>query len=126
MQDSDNSILKNTCTCSGDTVTYECTVIGTYFGNTVWAGSAFNCPLEEIILQHHQFPENAYGECNTGSIVGRGLSVYVNNGTYYYYTSQLNVTINSDVIGKSIECYYDGNTGMTQLVGAMNITLTSG
>ena len=120
LQDSDNLILKNTCICSGDTVTYECTVIGTYFGNTVWAGSAFNCSLKEIVLQHRLFPENAYGECNTGSIVGRGL--YMGNGTSY--TSQLKVTVGSDIIGKSIECFYDGNTGGILLVGVMNITLT--
>ena len=44
------------------------------------------------------------------------------NGTSY--SSQLNVTVGSDMIGKSIECFYDGNTGGVLLVGAMNITLT--
>ena len=101
-------------------------MIGTYFGITFWAGSAFNCPLREIVLLHRLFPENVYGECNTGSITGRSLSVHTKNGTYYY-TSQLNVTISSGVIGKSVECYYDGNTGMTsQLIGGLNITLISG
>ena len=79
-QDSDNLIVKNTCMCFGDTVTYECTVIGSYFGNTLWAGSAFNCSLREIILQHHWFPDNAYGMCNGGTIAGKSLRV--NNRTY--------------------------------------------
>ena len=47
----------------------------------------------------------------------------VDNGTYY--VSQLNVTVNSDLVGKSIECYHDSNAGMKKLVGASNITLLS-
>ena len=117
-------IQKTTCTCSGYNVTYECTVMGSHFGNTIWAGSAFNCSLEEITLQHLQFPENAHGECNNGYIMGKSIRVV--NGTYMYYTSQLNVTISSDLVGKSIECFYDDNTGMKQLVGAKNITITTG
>ena len=103
-------------------MTYECTVTGTLFGNTVWKGSAFRCLLEEITLRHRHFLEEAYGVCNGGSIVGRSLRV--ENETYY--TSQLNVTISSDLVGKTIECYYDDNTNMKQLVGALNITLTTG
>ena len=115
-------IQKTTCTCSGYNVIYECTVMGSSFGNTLWAGSAFNCSLEEIILQHLQYPENAHGECNNGYIMGK--SIRVDSGIYY--TSQLDVTISSDLVGKSIECFYDDNNGMKQLVGANNITLTTG
>ena len=99
-------------------VTYECTVMGSHFGNTVLAGSAFNCSLDEITLQHLQFPENAHGECNNGYILGKSIRVVDGR----YYTSQLNVTISSDLVGKSIICFYDDNTGTKQQVGAMNIT----
>ena len=119
----DLEVLRRGCMFSqtGNTSTitsvYECTATGTIFGNTIWEGNAFRCPLEEIILQHHHFLE-AYGVCNGGSIVERSLRV--ENETYYI--SQLNVTISSDLVGKSIKCFYDDNTGMRQLVGALNIT----
>ena len=109
---------KTTCTCFGYNVTYECTVIGSLFGSTIWGGSAFNCSLEEIILQHRLFPENAHGECNNGYIMGK--SIRIDNETYY--TSQLNVTITSDVIGKSIGCFYDNNVGMKQQIEEWNVT----
>jgi hypothetical protein len=37
------------------------------------------------------------------------------------YTSQLNVTVTADMIGKSIECYYDSNTATLHSVGATSI-----
>lgn len=114
-------IQKSRCSCLGYIVTYECRVQGTNFGSTVWTGSAFNCSLDEILLKHRQFPENTYRECNNGSITGRSLKV--DNGTYY--VSQLNITISSNLIGKTIKCYHDANAGLSHLVGAVNIT-TSG
>ena len=48
-------------------------------------------------------PDNVYYRtCNNGAIVARILSIDGNN-----YTSQLNVTVTSETIGKTIECLHD-------------------
>ena len=103
-------------------MTYECTVIGSPLGTTVWRGTAFDCTSGEISLLHRAYAETsvlrAYGECNNGLITAKSLSV----ADSMCYTSQLNITISNDVIGKSIECHYDdSNTTTLQLVGATNI-----
>ena len=89
------------CVCPGDTLTYECTVMGGIW--TVWTGSAFNC--YEIALLHSRFMNTRTYTCNNGAIVAQSLSVEGN-----YYTSQLNVTITPDIIGKTIECIVDNGT----------------
>ena len=114
-------VQKSCCTYPGYTSTYECTIVGTPLGTTVWRGSAFDCLSREIALLHSQFTENvAYGVCNNGSIVGRSL--WTENGCY---TSQLNVTVNSDMIGKSIECAYDGGDNIVLTIDSLNITTSS-
>ena len=44
--------------------------------------------------------------CNNGDIVGQSLGVQGDN-----YTSQLNVTITPDMVGKTVMCVYDALTG---------------
>ena len=105
--------MNNGCICSGDTVTYECTVVGDNGGITVWMGDFFRCPngRREIGLLHSDFISGQGGGeysariCNNGNVVGR--IVGAENG---YYTSQLNVTLTSDIIGQSIACAYDNGT----------------
>ena len=98
------------CACPGDTLTYECTVVGA--GATIWTGSAFNCSASNytILLIHNFFSlaKGDYGSCNNGDIVGQSLSVEGNN-----YTSQLNVTVISDTAGRTIECLHDAYDGLT-------------
>ena len=89
------------CGCPGRTLTFECTVM-TGVG-TIWRGSAFNCSNSsgsnnEIILFDGSHGSEPVTWCN-GTIVGQ--VVEVQNGSY---TSQVDVTLTSDVIGKSIEC----------------------
>ena len=109
------------CVCPGDIVTYECTVTGGRGETTVWKGGAFHCPSNkhEIVLLHSRFTseseDEAFGECNDGAIVGRGLRVENNS-----YTSQLNVTLTSDLAGESIECVHDDGINITK-VGSLNI-----
>ena len=98
-------LLKNPsgCSCPGDTLTFECTVVGEPYGLTVWSALS-NCSGQEITILHRDFGVNtaaAFRNCysSNNSIVARGLRV--ENGSYI---SQLNVTVTSDVIGKSIEC----------------------
>jgi hypothetical protein len=114
------------CICPGDILTYECTVIGSQLGTTVWHGTAFDCIYNsgEISLLHSAYADSedsvlrAYGKCNNGLIAAQSLSVVDS----LCYTSQLNITVSADVIGKSIECHYDdSNTTTLQLVGATNI-----
>ena len=98
-----DTVFASGCACLGDTLTYECTIISIFGGGTVWTGSAFDCQAHEIFLPHFQFlGDGIYRTCNNGAIVARSLSVEGNN-----YTSQLNVTITPDTVGKTIECHND-------------------
>ena len=105
--------LRNCCT---NTLTFECTVIGGPFDTTFWQGSAFNCLLEEIALLHARYTSvnGAFGQCNNGSLVARSLGT--ENGRY---TSQLNVTVTSDIIGESIECVHDDGL-RANIIGSFN------
>ena len=99
-----DAVLTSGCVCPGDTLSYECTATAMERrGATIWTGSAFNyCDSNEIILLHYRFDTGTNGMCNNGAIVGRSLSVEGNN-----YTSQLNVTITPDTVGKNIVCLHD-------------------
>ena len=94
------------CLCPGDVVTYECTVIGGL--STIWKGNAFDdrC-VSEIVLIHQRYTSpGAYISCSNETIVARGLPVEVNET----YTSQLSVTLTTDLLGKSIECHHENGT----------------
>ena len=101
-------------------MSYECAVVGN--GITVWHGSAFDCSGNEISLIHILYNSIeshvicAYGECNNGAIVAKGIRI--ENGTYI---SQLNVSISTDMIGRSIECFED-TIYSTLLVGSAVIS----
>ena len=112
--------------CPGDTLTYECTIMGDSGGSTVWRGSAFSCTNQEIALFHadSESTEGTYGEC--GDIIGK-IDVNTTNGnstTVSHYTSRLIVPVNSGRVGRTIECLYDDGATAT-LVGRekMNITI---
>jgi hypothetical protein len=95
----------NECVCPGDKLTYRCIVQGSANGATIWNGTAFSgCPQDEILLRHGDFISTGglTGTCNNGAIVGQSLGVQGNN-----YTSQLNVTITPETIGKTITCAYN-------------------
>ena len=92
------------CVCSNDVVTYECTICGGFA--TVWEGSAFDCPSQEITLPNNNFgTPQAVGVCNNGRIVARGLSM--ENGCY---TSQLNVTFDAGLQFRAVICSADNGT----------------
>ena len=95
----------NGCSCPGYTLTFECTVVGS--GTTVWLGSAFDCVYSsnEIGLSHGRFAISIRRTCNNGAIVRQSLGVENNS-----YTSQLNVTVSRDLIGKSVTCVHDNGT----------------
>ena len=115
--------LSDDCICPGDTVVYECTVIGDNGGFTLWMGDFFRCSSGNrvIALRHHQFMNIQGGGmpnariCNNGNVAGR--LIRIENGSY---TSELNVTLTADIVGRSIECAYDNGT--IHGVGSLNIT----
>ena len=91
-------------------------------GFTVWQGSALSCTGNEIILVHRRFTSEggAFGECNGGSIVGR--SIRVKDG---YYLSQLNVTVNDNVLGRDITCGHHASSTSVS-IGHSTIYATTG
>ena len=114
-----NLVFTSGCTCPGYTLIYECTVMSGPGGVTVWNGTALNCTSNEIVLLHRRFTsaDGAFDVCNNGSIVGQSLRVEDN-----FYTSQLNVTFNSDMIGESISCVHDSTT--IHVIGVSTIVAT--
>ena len=85
---------------------------GSAVGSIAWSGSAFDCDSEgnEILFQLAG-SNNGIRTCNNGTIVGWILSTNFLNETF---TSMLNVSINSSLIGKNIICSYIEN--MTEIL----------
>ena len=102
-------VTTHKCIYPGDTVTYECSVIGT--GTTVFRGSAIESECEssnnEIILLHSRYnlTDGTVVTCKSGTIVGRSLRV-----DDLCYISQLDLNFSSDLIGKTVECIHDNGT----------------
>ena len=96
-----NVKLTGECACLGDTLTYNCAAFGRFEGATVWRGTAFDCATNEITLLHSVFKSGhgAFGTCNNGAIMAQSLGVENS-----YYTSQLNVRLTSDTVGKTVMC----------------------
>lgn len=107
------------CLCPGDTLTYECTVVG---GNTlVWRGSALSCPStdnEIVLLLSDRISLSK--SCNNGTVTAKFIRIADT------YISQLNVTWTRDLIGESIECMheYDAieDANVTVTFGSLNIS----
>ena len=97
--------------CPGENLILNCTIIGRPEGTTIWSGTAFECQSNEITLFHNSGLSGTIGECNNGAIVGQGISDENNS-----YTSQLNVTVSSDMDGKTIMCTYDDGMSNTVMV----------
>ena len=83
---------------------------------------------ETITLLHFRFGPNnqsdsntaaAASECNNGSIHAYGVRVEDN-----CYTSRLNITVNADMIGKTVECVHY-NTSTESVLGTL-IVATEG
>ena len=116
------AVLGNTgCACPGGMLTFNCTAVG--LGSTLWIGTAFDCTDRgnEILLRHRRFTTGGVnGTCNNGAIVGRSLEVVDN-----CYTSQLNVTVSSNLNNKTIVCVYNGNAGSIT-IGSPTLTVVEG
>jgi hypothetical protein len=91
----------SSCTCLNDDIIYTCAISG--LGFTIWRGSAFDCSAQQnrILLRHMSFESGTMGSCNGGDIVGRSLGISEN-----VYTSQITVSVTSNLLGRIIECAY--------------------
>ena len=103
-----------------DTLTFTCRVTGGV--STVWEGTAFMCAStdDEIIFIHSRFINEPSRTCNNGSIVGEIVEVNGNN-----YTSQLNISFDPSLIGKTVTCVKD-NGRNTSIVANYIITTDIG
>ena len=117
-------VITSECICPDFGVTYECTVMGTEDGFTVWRGSALDCIGNEIILRHRLFTlgEGAQGECNSGSALGRSLRLEAG----LFYVSQLSIRNSSEVVGESIECVLFDRNVTDRLIGYAIVNTTTG
>ena len=97
---------------------------------TIWNGSAFSCASSsnEIYLLENNYiespdtgnPLNSV-TCNNGMIMGRVIQI--DKGSY---TSQLNVTISSDLIGKNVSCARSFES-TTEIIGSSDrINISAG
>jgi hypothetical protein len=106
------------CTCLGYVVTYECTVRSGLA--TVWRGGVFNCPSSSNEVYLLESTVNSV-TCNNEMITGRVVRTDEASG---FYTSQVSITIGSNLIGKNISCVEDdGST--TEIIGSATILLTA-
>ena len=103
------------CACIGDILTYKCTVTGP--GYTVWQGSAFECPGNNIQLRHSSYVNGTMGQCNDGLITGHSLGVSNN-----IYTSELNITVSTGLTGRIVECVHRNMT--MNRIGSLTIEVT--
>lgn len=78
-------------------------------GITTWKGTALTeCTTGEINLLHGHFL-TAEMTCNERDIVATGRSIGIGG----VYTSQLDVKVKPELIGRTIECVYDNLTNET-------------
>ena len=72
----------------------------------MWSGDAIYCndTEDEIVFLHSRFLKNGNHNkvCSDGAVRGQSLSVM-----YDKYTSQLNVNLTSELLGKNIVCIHN-------------------
>ena len=88
----------------------------------MWTGTAFDCQSanNQIILFPNRFQNGSAGvqeKCNGGAIVAHQLRVDSNMNTTTY-TSQLDVKLNSNIVGKNITCLFDEDT-LSTIIGSI-------
>ena len=108
--------------CPGNVLTYECDITGP--GNTIWNGTAFYCPSKsnEIILRHSQFSTESgtSGSCNDRTSI-EVRSVGVTNSCF---SSQLNITVTSDLKNRTIRCSH--SSARIVAIGEVQVPVATG
>jgi hypothetical protein len=102
--------ITSECVSLNDILIFECSFTTGISGSSiVWQGTAFDCPpINEVVILISRFTSISHS-CNNETIVGWNV-VKPNDSSIDTYTSRLNVTISSDMMGKNITCYYDNGT----------------
>ena len=100
-----------------------CVINGTDRDTTVWKGSALQnvcMSLQDIILLHGDFVFRIARviEYSGGTIAWRTHGV--DNS---FYISQLNITYNTDLVGKAVVCAYYDNLEEEITIGSRNISI---
>ena len=114
-----------TSVCVGETLTFNCSVHGQ--GTTVWKGSALECTSSnnEIVLLHSRYntTNGVKVICSDGNLVLHAESLSVENG---YYTSQINVQVNSELTRTTltIDCFHDDGA-KEELVESYSVAIKS-
>lgn len=81
------------------------------------------CNSNRINLRHNNFLDGtATGNCNGGSIIGRGVHTNVEGDSY---TSKLDVNVSTALNGTSVRCSLSSGAGIT-VVGEATIMIISG
>ena len=115
MENAAKFVQITSCTCLGHVVTYECTVMRGL--GTVWRGNAFDCASSDneiyLLESHFDSSERSSITCNNGMITGR-----INRIDGGFYTSQLSVTVSSDLIGKNVSCAQSDGSTTDVLIGS--------
>jgi hypothetical protein len=113
--------LRNDCSCPGYNLTFECTVNGGIGGSTVWIGEVFQntCMIPHLFLRHRYFMQGISQACNDDDVILHAYSLQVeaidSKHDYSSYTSQLNVTYSTSIIGSTVVCAYDNGTQVTHI-----------
>ena len=85
-------------------------------------GSAFDCPSNSIILllstlfMSSESHETILKSCNNGAITEWSVE-WENNS----FTSRLNVSVTSDIIGKDVVCAYHDGRGNSVTIGSSTL-----
>ena len=114
-------MLRNDCSCPGYNLTFECTVNGSINigSSTLWRGEVFqnSCMISELYLRHREFLQGTSQTCKNNDVILHAYSLQVGtidteNG-YNSYTSQLNITYSTSLIGSTVVCAYENGTQVT-------------
>ena len=88
-------------------------------GLTIWRGNALGCEIE---LRHSEYMNGgARGSCNDGMFVARSVGVSGNS-----YTSTLNITVQQEMINRSVECIHLNLGGQVIEIGDRDVNITQG
>ena len=115
-------VLPSECNCPDYINVYECTVMSTSMGVTIWKGTAFSCPNQGVLFPHEtSFANNVTKSCNNGNIIGWSVGVENNNS----YTSRLHVIVSSSTFGTTVGCTHDDGYGNITTIGSSFISNVS-
>ena len=93
-------------------------------GFTVWSSSFFDCAHQDIRLRHSRYSDvgsPANGECSQGSIIAKSIGIY-----QQFYISHLTVTIEEEMINRTIECSVDNLIGTnTTIIDRISLAITA-